>query len=310
MSANAALLRIAAFVLFGAALPAEAAQRCGPLKIFADLEMTLDGFGRPLVPVTVDGQQKMMMLDTGGTISTLTQKAFEDSGRTALRRNDILLYDIFGNKMDRSVTLPSLTIGQVRGGTWRFWIHPPDVDLGTAPGGRVAGLLAPDILNQFDVDLDFTKRTVKLFSPDHCDGGVFYWKPTSGAVISFQFVLGHIVVPVTIDGERLEAIIDTGAGGTVMNSTVAQRRFGLDESTTNSGPSLHQFKSLALEGLTVESPTIRLVADQVAKAMPSNLGGVTSEARQGLPDVIIGQNIIGKFHVYIAYRERKLYVTD
>jgi hypothetical protein len=44
--------------------------------------------------------------------------------------------------------------------------------------------------------------------------------------------------------------------------------------------------------------------------MPFSLGGVTSDTRQALPDLIIGQNIIGKFHIYIAYRERKLYVTD
>jgi predicted aspartyl protease len=311
MGLKAALfLFLASAITLGAASPADAGETCGTLKQFASVEMILDGVGRPLVPVTVDGQQKMMMLDTGGTISTLTQKAFEESGRTPLRRNDILLYDVFGNKMDRSVTLPSLTIGQVRGGSWRFWIHPPDVDLGTTASGPIAGLLAPDILNQFDVDLDFPNRTAKLFSPDHCEGGIFYWKATSGAVIPFQFVSGHIVVPVTIDGERLEAIIDTGAGGTVMNSTVARRRFGLDESTTNSGPSLHQFKSLAFAGLIVENPTVRLRADQIAKAMPSEMGGVTSEARQGLPDVIIGQNIMGQFHVYIAYRERKLYVTD
>ena len=294
------------------ALPAEAAQSCGPLKIFASVEMTLDDSGRPLIPITVDGKQKPMLLDTGGVLSTLTQKAFEDSRRTALRRNDIVLYDIDGYRMDRTVTLPTLTIGQVRGSTWRFWIHSPNFDLGDTPSGPVAGTLAPDVLNQFDVDLDFPNKTVKLFSPDHCDAGIFYrdWMPVSVAVIPFQFASGHIVVPVTIDGERLEAIVDTGAGSTIMNLTVARRRFGLEDSTTKSGPSVHQFKSMELAGLTVANPIIRLRADQMARGMPSNLGGVTSETRQGLPDVVIGQNIMGQFHVYIAYRERKLYVTD
>jgi hypothetical protein len=273
--------------------------------------MILDGVGRPLVPVAIDGRPKLMMLDTGGAISTLTQKAFEESGRTALRRDDIVLYDIRGNRMDKSVTLPSLTIGQVRGNSWRFWIHAPDVDLGATPVGPIAGLLGPDILRQFDVDLDFARKTVKLFSPEHCDGKVLYWMPFSLAVIPFELgPSGHLVVPATIDGQRLQGIIDTGAGGTIMNLTVAQQRFGLSEASTNAGPSVHQFKTLELNDLTVANPTMRLASDRIANAMPSNLGGVTSKARQGLPDVIIGQNILGKFHVYIAYRERKLYVTD
>jgi hypothetical protein len=251
-----------------------------------------------------------MLLDTGGVISTLTQKTFEESGRRATRRADIVLYDVRGNRMDRSVTLPTLTIGQVRGSAWRFWIHEPSVELGNTPNGPVAGLLAPDILRQFDVDLDFARKTVKFFSPDHCEGKILYWTPSAMAIIPMQLDAGHIVVPVTVDGQRLQAIVDTGAGGTIMNLTVAERRFGLTADTANSGPSVHQFKSLELEGLSVANPTIRLEPDRVANAMPSNLGGVMSQPRQGLPDVIIGQNVIGKFHVYIAYGERKLYVTD
>jgi hypothetical protein len=244
-------------------------------------------------------------------ISTLTQSAFDETGQPALRRNDIVLYDVRGNRMDRSVTLPSVTIGQVRSSSWRFWIHAPDVNLGSTPSGPVAGTLAPDILAKFDVDLDFGRKTLKLFSPDHCEGRVLYWMPSALAVISFEReASGHIMIPVTIDGRRLQALVDTGGGGTVMNLTVAQRQFGLDEGTTNTAPSVHQFKSLDLQGLAVANPTIRLIPDRIAQAMPSELGSVTSGPRQGLADVIIGQNILGKFHLYIAYGERKLYVTD
>ena len=298
-------------VFLGVALPAVAGEACGNLQQFASVEMSLDDFGRPLVPVAIDGKQKLMMLDTGGVISTLTQDALKETGRSAVRRDDIVLYDVRGNRMDSSVTLPSVTLGQVRGPSWRFWIHAPDFNLGRTANGPIAGTLAPDILAKFDVDLDFGRKTVKLFSPDHCEGRVLYWMPSALAVIPFEReASGHIVVPVTIDGQRLEAVIDTGAASTVMNLTVAQRQFGLAEGTTNTAPSVHQFKSLGLEGLAVANPTIRLVSDRIAQVMPSDLGGVTSAPRQGLADVIIGQNILGKFHVYIAYGERKLYVTD
>jgi hypothetical protein len=215
-----------------------------------------------------------------------------------------------GNRMDRSVTLPSLTVGQVRGNSWRFWIHPPGVELGDAPSGPIAGTLAPDILRKFDVDLDFGNRVVKFFSPDHCEGKILYWMPAALAVIPIEMESsGHVFAQVSINGQRLRGLIDTGASGTVMNLAVAQRRFGLDEATTNAGFSVHQFQSLDLDGVAVSNPIVRLTRDRIAGAMPFELGGVTSKTRQGLPDVIIGQNILGKLHVYIAYRERKLYAT-
>jgi predicted aspartyl protease len=302
---------VATAALVGAALPASAAEICGDLKQLSSVEMTFDRSGRPAVPVMIAGKPTTLLLDTGGVISTLTQDTVEEFGLTPVRRDDIVLYDVGGNRLDRSVTLPSLTVGQVRGTSWRFWIHPRGHTLGETPDGRIAGLLAPDVLSQFDVDLDFARKTVKLFSPDHCEGRILYWTPSALAVIPMEVdPSGHITVPVTIDGQRLRALIDTGASATVMNLTVARRRFGLNETTTNSGPSVHQFKTLELNPLAVENPIIRLLPDRMAEAMPFNLGGVTSETRRVLPDVIIGQNILGKLHVYIAYRERKLYVTD
>ena len=31
--------------------------------------------------------------------------------------------------------------------------------------------------------------------------------------------------------------------------------------------------------------------------------------RSGLPDMILGMNTLSQMHVYIAYKERKLYIT-
>jgi hypothetical protein len=33
------------------------------------------------------------------------------------------------------------------------------------------------------------------------------------------------------------------------------------------------------------------------------------EETVGLPDLILGMNVLSQMHVYIAYRERKLYIT-
>lgn len=173
MNIRHAVLCLAASAAFlGAALPATAGESCGNLKQLSAIEMTLDRAGRPLVPVTIAGRTKVLLLDTGGAISTLTQAAVEELGLTPLRRDDIVLYDAAGNRMDRSVTLPSINVGQMRGTSWRFWIHPPNDRITGITDSEISGLLAPDLLRQFDVELDFAGKTVKLFSPDHCEGRV------------------------------------------------------------------------------------------------------------------------------------------
>lgn len=311
MQIRTALLSLAAISAFGVTSPVAAGDVCGNLKQLSLIEITIDSGGRPVVPVMINGRPKSLLLDTGSVISTLTQETVEELALNPVRRNDIVLYDIDGNRIDRSVTLPSITVGQIRGNSWRFWVHAPGRRTGSTPSETISGLLAPDLLRQFDVDLDFAHKTLKLFSPDHCEGRVLYWMPSALAVIPMEVdPSGHVYVSITIDGQRIRAMIDTGASSTLMNLTVARRRFGLTETAADNGSATHQFKSLELDGLVVENPSVRLVPDRMAEAMPFDLGGVTSETRRALPDVIIGQNVLGKLHLYIAYRERKLYVTD
>ena len=310
-SANTVLRLLAVASTLTVAVPAYAADACGSLKQLSSINMRLDQTGRPVVSVTIDGQSKLMMLDTGAAISTLTRETIEELDLTPTLREDLVVHDVRGNRIDRSVTPRSFAMGELRATDWRFWIQQGRERLGTTSGGRVAGLLGTDLLRQFDVELDFQRRTVKLFSPDHCEGRVVYWRPSVLAVIPMDVdFAGQISVPVTLDGQRVEAMIDTGAASSVMNLTFARRRFGLDLGRTNTSPYEHRFKTLTLGTLTVANPLIRLQTARQAQAMPFKIGDVTSETTRVFDDVVIGQNVLGNLHIYIAYRERRLYVSD
>jgi hypothetical protein len=89
MEMRPALLRLFTSVaLVGSALPAAAADSCGTLKQFASVEMILDDAGRALVPITIDGKSKLMLLDTGGVIQHVDAKGVGRiwPDRTAPRR--------------------------------------------------------------------------------------------------------------------------------------------------------------------------------------------------------------------------------
>src|SRR5262249_10847973 len=144
------------------------------------------------------------------------------------RPSNTVLYSVGGHVMDRFVTVPTVIMGAIRGQGWRFIVEadglsPPDSD--------VVGTLGPDIFSQFDVELDYAAKKLNLFSPDHCEGRVIYWQPKALAVIPMQVVSGHVVVPVTVDGHRLKAAVDTGAALTIMNAARARSNFGLDENS-------------------------------------------------------------------------------
>ena len=65
-----------------------AQENCGPLKLVAAMDMRFDGAGRPVVPVTLDGKEKYLLLDTGAFMSMLNRNVFDElrAGSTKLNK--------------------------------------------------------------------------------------------------------------------------------------------------------------------------------------------------------------------------------
>jgi hypothetical protein len=202
-----------------------------------------------------------------------------------------------------------------------FFVDPND-----APAERRSfdGVIGADMLTNVDADFDFGAKKLNLISQNHCDGKVVYWPAPTLAVIPFHFDKGgHIVFPLRLDDKRVNAMLDTGAYNTVLNLTVARRTFNVD---TNA-PDLKkvgelqggftadvyrkQFKAITLDGVTVVNPEIDLLPDMTSNPARPTLGpgSLIRDTEAGLPDVILGMNVLSKLHVYIAYKEAKLYIT-
>ena len=76
----------------------------------------------------------------------------------------------------------------------------------------------------------------------------------------------------------------------------------------------HTFQKLSFEGLEVANPRIA-VFPTIGSKDPNN-GFVTGSRSQKVddrdasaPTMLIGMNILSKLHLYIAFREQKIYIT-
>ena len=185
------------------------------------------------------------------------------------------------------------------------------------------------MLKGYDLDLDFANRKVNLISQKHCDGKVVYWPADVVAVVPIEMSQDfHIHVPVQLDGHRYTAMLDTGATRTVLNLEVAKRDFPIkpgDADTPERGKLtqsdkaaiyLHRFQSLSLEGVAVSNPLLELLPDLMGGKMHHAADTVSDDTRirdrsedPGLSDMILGMDILHRFHLYIAYKEKKLYIT-
>jgi predicted aspartyl protease len=299
--------------------PAQAAD-CKPLQIINSVKLenvkTGDGF---LVPVEINGVPQKLALDTGGATTSLSSLAVKALGLKE-ERSRFKLYDLYGNVSDSQVAVKTFDMGHQRGENLKFQVSP-NSNLEAEVGAN--GLLSTDLFLQYDIDFDFGASRLNYFSQDHCEGRVAYWAERPLSVVPVTLENGHINVPVTIDEHEVRAILDTGADRSVMSIEVAMSTFGISPGspdtplvdTSRSDPLLkeydHKFRMLSFEGVTVENPTIHIMTDRLgASETKSSIRGTLSDPyNYRIKQVVIGMNVLKHLHLFMAYKEKKLYIS-
>jgi len=291
-------LAAAAVVL--AATPA-AADDCSLIRIVS-VEMQVDAEGGVTVPMTVSGRTVNMLVATMSIDSMLTRSTAAALGLSPVSLGHDYLVMFGGHRIDSYVTAHGIDFGGLKTPSMNFLVMPD----GRMPPG-VGGTFAPDILRAYDDELDFANNRLSLYSPVHCPGAPAHWSnaPVSALDVVFDDD-DHIALPVTLDGKALLPRLDTGASRTILSLEAAAEIFEFDGKSRllqpDTDPDLggriyrYPFKSLAFGGVTIENPDIVLVPDAQSRF-------------PGGHRFVIGMNILRRLHLYIAYREKKLYVA-
>jgi predicted aspartyl protease len=293
---------------------------CAQLRIIntIKLESTSDG-ERLFVPITLNGSAAKLILDTGGAITQLSP-AIVKTLNLRTEPSDLTMFDAYGHGSALQVVIKSFGLGNAMGNG--FTIH-----LSAMPAfdHDAVGLLSTDLFANYDIDLDFGANRLNYFSKDHCEGRVAYWRERPLSIIPFTLEDGHINLTATVDGHDVSAIIDTGAPRTIMTDTMASEVFGLvpgpdmspiDEPTGDSSIKYyaHKFAAFSIQGLVVNNPNITIMTDRMGAGPgmeKSTIRGAINDPYNHirLDRLVIGMNVLKRLHVYIAYGEKKLYIS-
>jgi predicted aspartyl protease len=308
--------------------PTFAEDQCPKLALVSSNDMHIGNDGRIYISAEINGTPKSMLIDTGGGLTEISQAAVDEL-KLHTHRGNYELIGVSGQTTDTVAAAP-FKLGNLTADSMTFWVMP-DREPFASDVPDAAGILAPNVLSQYDVDFDFGGKKFNLLSQDHCDGQVVYWSADSVAVVPIQIISDHhIVVPIAVDGHQLRATLDTGATETTMNLGTAELEFGVNpgaQDTPSTGHLYgndkaltysHRFNSLEFGGITMNNPQIDLIPDMVSQRTANETRTPAGDDSRipdrrietALPELIIGMNLIRHLHLYIAYKEKKLYITS
>jgi hypothetical protein len=291
---------------------------CAPPKLVNSLPMEqVPGSDLMTVTTAIDGSPEKLLVGIGDLTTQLwTTKAtkLDLPVREGMRNMDS------GGRFSLNVArVESFTVGSMKTGNFDLQIMP-DPDFANA---GTDGLLGTDMMQRYDIDLDFAHRQLNYFTPEQCKGAGVYWAPGAVTPVQTETYSGVIWVPVTLDGHTLIALLDTSANRTFLNPLVAERLFGLKADSLEAGTvtdggalikaGMHAFSSLTFGGLTINNPQIAIPFDVLTQdTQDSHISRVirnTYHLSEIQPPIVIGMDVLKQSHLYISFRNQRIYVS-
>lgn len=254
------------------------------------------------VPVAVNGIPGRFILDTGAALTTVTPAAVERFGLALDEWTATTMRGVGGlerrrNANPRSVTiagLPAHRRGLAGDRTFR---------VAALPHSGVDGLLGRDFLSIFDLDLDLRGNVLTLTEPT---GHPPAWTAGIDPIPTDNPAEYALNVLAALDGVPMRALLDTGAGRTLVAAPgMARLALGLDRLredpatvTSGLGPHTvtmwqHRFGTLRIGTEDWSQPTLLVAPIPIVPVADMLLGA----------DWLLGRRI------WISFGTRRLFAT-
>ena len=236
---------------------------------------------RILVPAEVNGKKVYFIYDTGAAYSLLDVDAASLLGMGTRENRGLTMYGVGGAVHARSVIFPDLQLGQFHLRNQEMLIADR-ASHATRSGEPIIGLVGSDIFGAMDVEFDLAHNVLRLLKPSGCDDDdMVYWGAAySKAPIIWRREGQNVDLNLGLNGETIEAILDTGAPSSTVTLAAAARA-----------------------GVTPNSPGARRIG------VVGGIGASTNDVWIGeFNTVSIGNEKINRVNLMIAdlYRQDKL----
>lgn len=271
---------------------------CEPQPGF-DLPITVAD-GVPLVRLSVENKEAVLIVDTGAERTLLSTAAAE---RLQLSRSMVYprrVRGLNGGTVGGAVELPGLSAGGTRLKSYGALVA--SIDLPKIGGLSPDGLLGADILSDFDVDIDLSHGRVRLA----CATGEPVWTQAQTAMAANRSIHDRLFFRAELDGKSIAVIIDTGAQHSVIDRQTALS-IGVDPRALNGAPA-SSVRGIA-SGTGIEARQYRFRRLTIGRKMVVDPTLLIAPLGLEDADLILGTDFLKAHHVWMSYKSQKIVIA-
>ena len=273
-----------------------------------DIPVTMSGL-RPLVRALINGQEAMLVVDSGAFFSTLTPAAVQQFQLPTVPFTGVLWVEgVGGSEVGRVARVRRFTLIDYA------WNDVEFVVAGSEFGAGAVGLLGQNVLRIADVEYDLANGVIRLVRPKgDCNKrtSLAYWADAAGKPYSFIDIepattgQPHTKSVAYLNGVKIHVVFDTGAARSILTLGAAKHA-GISPSSpgvTDGGTSYGLGHRLAKTWITRFSSF--KIGDEEVQHAQLRFGDID------LPnaDMLVGADFFLSHRVYVASSQNRIYFT-
>ena len=274
---------------------------------FPDIPVTMRGL-RPMVRTQINGQDALLIADSGAFFSTLTAAAVEQFHLPYNAFQELYVTGLGGRELARVVRVRKFTLVGIH-----TWNDADFVVAGSGFGGQSVGLLGQNVFRIADVEYDLANGVIRLVRPkgDCRHTNLAYWAQAAAKPYSVLDIESptlrqpHTLSAAYLNGVKIRVMFDTGAHQSLLNLATA-RRAGITPSSpgvTDGGYSwglghkvhktwITRFSSFKIGDEEIQHAQLRFGDIDLIEA-----------------DMLIGADFFLSHRVYVASSQNRLFFT-
>jgi predicted aspartyl protease len=278
---------------------------CIPAEV-ASVPVRYIGAGlAPAIGGAINGKPATMLVDTGAFMIHLTMNG-ANRHRLALRPTPRRVHGIGGTSAVYMAEVRDFAVGPARA-TRRQEL---DVIAESDTTPAFDAIVGAPFLLQMDLEFDLGAKRMRFLARDCGQAPLALWKEDTVAV-PFEGGTERNPKPlftVMVNGQKLDAIVDTGAFRTVM-SRAAARRAGIDVEAPGAGAGVKRqgdAGGIGPDRAPHWSAVFKTVAIGSETIHDAELGIIDARSEMGA-DLLLGRDFLRTHRVLFAMSQRKLY---
>lgn len=290
-------------IVIGALLAAGSVVADCRIETLAELPVTMSDL-RPHVPAKVNGTEVEFLADSGAFYSVISPSSAKRLGLALKAMPGARIVGVNGSAAISLATVKTFTWVDQTIPNVEFIVGGTNVDTG------LVGVLGQNIWSLWDVEYDLANGVIRLMRPFDCKGRMLaYWagdKPYSAMDINIANEGGqHTIGIAYVNGAKIRATFDTGAGWSVLTLPAA-RRAGVnfkDPAVVDGGFS-GGFGSEIVRNWIVPVGGFKVGDEQILHTR-LRVGDFPTMST----DMLIGADFFLSHRIYVANSQHRMYFT-